>query len=97
VLARIRTALRPGGVFFMLDIRAHSAIADNVGNPLAPMIYAISVLHCMTVSLAHGGAGLGTAWGEETARRMVGEAGFTSVEVHDLEGDPFNLVYVCRF
>jgi len=47
------------------------------------------------VSLAEGGAGLGTAWGVETARRMLGEAGFTSVEVVDAPG-PQNSIYVCR-
>jgi hypothetical protein len=35
----------------------------------------------MTVSLAEGGTGLGTMWGEQAARTMLGEAGFTSVEV----------------
>ena len=37
-------------------------------NPLAPMLYSVSTLHCLTVSLADGGAGLGTAWGEQLAR-----------------------------
>ncbi len=55
----------------------------------------MSVLHCMTVSLAAGGAGLGTAWGEQTARRMLGEAGFTTVEVVDAPG-PQNSIYICR-
>ena len=31
-------------------------------------------LQCMTVSLAQGGAGLGTMWGEEPARQMLHEA-----------------------
>jgi SAM-dependent methyltransferase len=96
VLACVRAALRPGGTFVMLDIKAHSAVADNLDNPIAPMLYTISTLHCMTVSLAHDGAGLGTAWGEETARRMLAEAGFTSVSLCDLQGDPFNSLYVCR-
>jgi len=49
----------------------------------------------MTVSLAAGGAGLGTAWGEQMARRMLGEAGFKSVEVVDAPG-PQNSIYICR-
>jgi hypothetical protein len=44
-------------------------------------------MHCMTVSLAEGGMGLGTMWGEQTARKMLGEAGFTSVEVVHRVGD----------
>jgi hypothetical protein len=47
----------------------------------------VSTMHCMTVSLADGGMGLGTMWGEQTARRMLAEAGFTSVEVHRDDGD----------
>jgi hypothetical protein len=50
----------------------------------------------MTVSLALGGEGLGTAWGEELARSMLGNAGFTSVDVQGVEGDPLNAYYVCK-
>ena len=39
--------------------------------PTAPMMYTISTMHCMTVSLAEGGMGLGTAWGEQRAREML--------------------------
>jgi Zn-dependent membrane protease YugP len=41
----------------------------------------------MTVSLADGGMGLGTMWGEQTARKMLGEAGFTSIEAAHVDGD----------
>ncbi len=95
VLQRISDALAPDGVFLMIDIRAASGIAENIGNPMAPFLYSISVLHCMTVSLAHGGAGLGTVWGEQLARKMLLEAGFTRVEVTEAP-DPMNSIYVCR-
>jgi hypothetical protein len=48
-----------------------------------------------TVSLAEGGAGLGTAWGEQTARRMLEEAGFRSVDVAAAPG-PQNSIFMCR-
>jgi hypothetical protein len=51
---------------------------------------AVSCMHCMTVSLADGGMGLGTMWGEQTARRMLGEAGFTAIEAARLDGDIVN-------
>jgi hypothetical protein len=44
----------------------------------------------MTVSLADGGMGLGTMWGEQTARQMLGEAGFTSIQAARLDGDIVN-------
>ena len=94
VLRRVHEALEPGGVFVMLDIKAASTVEDNIGNPIAPFLYAVSTLHCMTVSLASGGAGLGTAWGMELAQSMLAEAGFTGVNVHDVPDDPMNLLYV---
>jgi hypothetical protein len=47
-------------------------------------------MHCLTVSLADVGMGLGTMWGEQTARKMLGEAGFTSIETAHLDGDIAN-------
>jgi SAM-dependent methyltransferase len=94
-LRRVAEALAPDGLYFMVEPKASSRLEENIGNPFAPYIYGVSVLHCLTVSLADGGAGLGTAWGEQTARRMLAEAGFGSVEVFDAPG-PQNSVYVCR-
>ena len=94
-LRRIAAALAPGGVYLMIEPKASSHLEDNLGNPFAPYLYGMSVLHCMTVSLAEGGAGLGTAWGEQAARRMLGDAGFTSIEVVDAPG-PQNSIYICR-
>ena len=96
VLERIRDALVPGGVLLMDEPRVSSNLEDNVGNPLAPFTYAVSTLHCLTVSLAVGGAGLGTAWGEQVACRMLADAGFDDVVVHDAPGDPGNAVFVTR-
>ena len=71
VLGRIHAALVPGGMFLMKEPRVSSNLEDNIGNPFAPFIYSVSTLHCLTVSLAHGGAGLGTAFGEQVAREML--------------------------
>ena len=90
VLASIRSILEPGAVFLMNEPRISSNLEDNIGNPLAPMTYAISLLPCMTVSLAEGGAGLGTGWGEQVARQLLSDAGFGPVEVYDAPGDPGN-------
>ena len=96
VLAAVRRALTPDGVFVMMDIKAASRLEDNLGNPFAPWLYAVSTLHCTTVSLAQGGAGLGTVWGEELARAMLADAGFGSVTVHDVPDDPLDALYVAR-
>ena len=96
VLAGVHEALRPGGWFLMFDVRAASALEDNMGNPFAAWLYGISTLHCLTVSLAGGGAGLGTMWGEEVALRMLAEAGFVHLTVHEVPDDPTDSLYVAR-
>jgi SAM-dependent methyltransferase len=95
VLRNAVAALTRDGVYLAIEPRASSKLEENVQNPFAPWMYGVSVLHCMTVSLALGGAGLGTVWGEQTARRLLTEAGFGSVEAVDAPG-PQNTIFVCR-
>jgi SAM-dependent methyltransferase len=95
VLRRIRAALAPGGMFVMLDVCASSRLEDNVGAPMAPYLYTISTMHCMSVGLAGGGAGLGTAWGHQTATRMLHEAGFSDVKLYE-RVDAANSLYAAR-
>jgi len=96
VLTNIRRLLKPGGTYLMQDIDSQTEVADNLDRPLAPFIYAISCMHCMTVSLSQGGEGLGAAWGEQLALAMLKDAGFNDVTTHRLEHDVMNLYYVCR-
>jgi hypothetical protein len=79
-----------------MDARASGHLEENLDNPFAPLLYGISTLHCMTVSLARDGAGLGTVWGEELAREMLADAGFGAVEVHEVPDDPLDSLYVAR-
>ena len=95
VLKGIYDSLRPGGVFLCVDIAGSSNVEENMEHPLAAMLYSVSTFHCMTVSLALDGAGLGTMWGEQKANAMFGEAGFTSVETKKLPVDIMNVYYVC--
>ena len=96
VLANIRRSLRPDGRYLMVDIKASSNLEDNLDLPWASFLYAVSTVHCMSVSLGQGGDGLGTVWGIQTAERMIREAGFSDVVVHDLEADPFNAYFVAK-
>jgi len=95
VLHGIRGALAESGTFLMVDFKFSSRVEENVGNPFAPIYYATSLMHCMPVSLAVGGKGLGTVWGEQTAREMLREAGFGSIQVLDTPR-PQNYMFVCR-
>jgi 2-polyprenyl-3-methyl-5-hydroxy-6-metoxy-1,4-benzoquinol methylase len=96
VLQAIHNALRDDGVFLMQDIRASSHVHKNLDHPLGAFTYTVSCLHCMTVSLAMNGEGLGAAWGEEKALELLAEAGFTNVEVQTLPHDIINNYYLAR-
>ncbi len=96
VLASIAGALRSNGVFLMVDIKASSNLEENLEHPLGPVLFTFSTMHCMTVSLALDGDGLGTAWGEQKALQMLADAGFTSVDVTHLDADVFNTYYIAR-
>lgn len=96
VLAAIRKALRPGGTYLCVDVDASSDVAKNRRHPLGPMLYTVSTMHCMTVSLALGGAGLGTVWGRELELEMLAAAGFTQVDVRNIDGDIFNAYFIAR-
>ena len=94
VLERIANALRPDGVYLMQDIAGSSHVHNNLDHPLGPFLYTVSTMHCMTVSLAQNGDGLGAMWGEEKAREMLREAGFDNVEVKHLPHDFQNYYYI---
>jgi len=94
VLENIRRALRPGGLFLMQDIAAASCVHGNMDHPTAPLIYTISCMHCMSVSLAGGGPGLGAAWGKELALEMLADAGFGEIRVEQLPHDIMNYYYI---
>jgi 2-polyprenyl-3-methyl-5-hydroxy-6-metoxy-1,4-benzoquinol methylase len=94
VLANIHSVLKPGGTFLMQDIAGSSYLEKNLDHPIGPFGYTVSTMHCMTVSLAQGGAGLGTMWGEELAEQMLIEAGFTGISKHKLDHDFINVYFV---
>ena len=94
MLENIHRALRPGGVLLMADIKASSRLEDNVDVPMSTYLYTTSLMHCMTVSLALDGAGLGAAWGTQLATSMLADAGFDDVRVAEIESDPINNYYI---
>ena len=96
VLQNIRSAVKEDGVFLMQDIGSSSQLENNKTHPLGPFLYTVSCLHCMTVSLALDGHGLGAMWGKEKATEMLKNAGFSNVEVKQLPHDPINYYYIVR-
>lgn len=94
VLAAIADALRPDGVFLMVDFGASSHVHENMEFPAGPFLYTISCMHCVPVSMGLDGPGLGAMWGKQVALGMLAEAGFGRVEVKQVVGDLFNNYFI---
>jgi SAM-dependent methyltransferase len=93
-LAAIRRVLKPGGAFLWSEADASDNLEENL-NPLGRTLYGASAMHCMTVSLADGGEGLGVVVGEDRARSMAIEAGFTSFEKLTVK-NPYHQIFLAR-
>jgi 2-polyprenyl-3-methyl-5-hydroxy-6-metoxy-1,4-benzoquinol methylase len=88
VIAAIRRAISPDGVWLLVDIKALDSFEENARkNPMASLMYGISVLSCMSSAMSHpDGAGLGTlGLSEQRAREMAAEAGFTRFRRLDVD------------
>lgn len=98
-LAALRRALRPDGVFVMVDVALpgdlDTVLADPETTRVAANAYAVSVLHCLPTSLHDGGAGWGAMWGRERMVDALHAAGFAEVDVF-ASPRPQNAVYAAR-
>jgi SAM-dependent methyltransferase len=99
VIRAIREALKADGTWFVADIHCGESLDENLaeGSPMLPMLYGFSILCCMSSSLSEpDGEGLGTVgFGEQVARRMTEEAGFSNFRRHDFD-NPLNAYYEIR-
>lgn len=93
-LAAIRRSLKPTGAFLWSEAKASDRLEENA-TPMGRLLYAASCMHCLTVSLAGGGLGLGTVVGPEKARELALEAGFSSFQVLPVE-HPFHRLFLLR-
>jgi 2-polyprenyl-3-methyl-5-hydroxy-6-metoxy-1,4-benzoquinol methylase len=93
-LRAIRNAMADDGVYVWSEPNASDKAHEN-RNPVGKMFHAISPLHCMTVSLAYNGAGLGTVIGEQGARELAKEAGFSHFEKLPIQ-HPLNQFFALR-
>jgi 2-polyprenyl-3-methyl-5-hydroxy-6-metoxy-1,4-benzoquinol methylase len=96
LLKGIKRTLKADGVYLMQDIHSSSHVHKDLDHPMGPLLYTVSCMHCMSVSLAQGGDGLGAMWGREKATELLNEAGFSDIQIHQLEHDIQNDYYVIR-
>lgn len=94
-LRRIREALRPDGAYLMMEPNMSSDLDENA-HDIGVINYGISLLHCMTQSLAIGGVGLGAGWGRQRAEEMTREAGFSTFEPLEDITNRFSAFYTLR-
>jgi SAM-dependent methyltransferase len=98
VARAIRRALRDDGVWIVADIKAYPTLEENLErNPMAALMYGVSVLSCLSSSLSEpDGAGLGTlGLPEERLRTMAETAGFTRFRRLPVD-HPINAFYELR-
>lgn len=93
-LRAIRAALAADGVYLWAEPNASDRPDEN-RNPVGKLCAAISPLLCLTVSLAHGGAGLGTIIGERGARALARDAGFGAFDRLPID-NPFTQFFALR-
>ena len=97
-MKEIRNALKPDGTYFVLEFNFFGDLQRNIDHPMGigAFGYSASANYCMTQALAVGGEGTGTCMGEEKARELASEAGFTHFRRIDFPQNPFNLFYEIR-
>jgi hypothetical protein len=80
-LRAIRGLLDADGLFVWSEPTGSTNPLENRDDSLARVRAALSPYHCLTVSLAEGGAGLGTLLGEQGARDLARAAGYDAFEI----------------
>jgi 2-polyprenyl-3-methyl-5-hydroxy-6-metoxy-1,4-benzoquinol methylase len=92
LLRAIRAGLADDGRYVCVDINCADRPEENTG-PMGTILYGLSLAYCLPVSLAEGGAGLGTLGLPESRLREVAlEAGFAKVRRLPID-NAFNNVY----
>ena len=84
----IRSAITDNGTWLLVDIKAHDSFTMNATkNPMAALLYGVSVMSCMSSAMSQpGGAGLGTlGLSANTAEQMAKSAGFSRFAKLDIE------------
>lgn len=97
-MAAIRRAIKDDGSWLVKDIRSADSLTGNLENPMAALLYGISIAFCMSSAMSKpDGAGLGTmGFSAEVAEKMTQKAGFSQFRMLDYEEDMLNAFYEVR-
>ena len=90
ILRTMRRSPVSAGTVLVVDERTEEQFTAP-GSEMERFFYAFSTLHCLAVSMQNGGAGTGTVIRADTVRRYAADAGFSTVEVLDVDHPQFRL------
>jgi 2-polyprenyl-3-methyl-5-hydroxy-6-metoxy-1,4-benzoquinol methylase len=90
ILRTMRRLAGSSGAVLVVDERTEERFTVPTGE-MERFFYAFSTLHCLAVSMQDGGAGTGTVIRPDTVRRYAVEAGFTTIEILDVDHPQFML------
>ncbi|XP_071809069.1 S-adenosylmethionine-dependent methyltransferase Rv2258c-like [Asterias amurensis] len=98
IAQEVHRILKPDGLFTMIESNMRSRIADNKEKPTALFVYTTSLFGSLPQSLSEdNGLGLGAAFGRESFKPFLEKAGFKSINLVPVPGDPMDSVsYVCK-
>jgi ubiquinone/menaquinone biosynthesis C-methylase UbiE len=90
ILRTMRRLAGDRGVVLVVDERAEDHFTAPA-NETERFLYAFSPLHCLAVSMQDEGAGTGTVMRADTVRQYATNAGFSNVDVLEVEHPQFRL------
>jgi 2-polyprenyl-3-methyl-5-hydroxy-6-metoxy-1,4-benzoquinol methylase len=90
ILGTMRKLAAEDGTVLVVDERTEDTFTVPT-NEMERFFYSFSTLHCLAVSMQNGGVGTGTVIRPDTMRRYAAEAGFSAVELLDVEHPQFAL------
>jgi 2-polyprenyl-3-methyl-5-hydroxy-6-metoxy-1,4-benzoquinol methylase len=90
ILRTMQRLAGDSGAVLVVDERTEDAFTVPASE-MERLFYAFSTLHCLAVSMQGGGAGTGTVIRADTLRTYATEAGFSTVDVLDVDHPQFRL------
>jgi SAM-dependent methyltransferase len=94
--ARVRERLRPGGVFYLVELASQPDMMRNIENEHALGILAFSLYHCLPLAKRRPGIAPGGMYGTQRYIDLLRAAGFGDVQVFRAPSDPTNDTVIAR-
>ena len=87
--------VKTGASFSHIEYNLCSDLESNRKVEFAKSFYAISMFYCLAASMHFGGAGAGTLWGKENAKKALTAAGFNIIDECVAPNSEIEIHFVC--